>query len=148
MYFLIGECFLTTVYDVVVAYMTIVFQFGGALWSILGVIRLGSALKDKNGPHMQAAIWQILGGVSVIVSAILFRTFNIDFPLIISLLTAASKIVVIIGVLWSIYGVIILGDSVKNMNSPNLEASIWQIIGGILICLAGVLLNNIVKYNI
>lgn len=45
---------------------------GGGLWLVWGVVVLGIAMKDHNGPGMQAGIWQIIGGGMVIAAATLF----------------------------------------------------------------------------
>lgn len=57
--------------------MNMVTQFtivGGAFWAVWGVIVLAGALKDKNGPGLQAGIWQLVGGALIIVAAALFKT--------------------------------------------------------------------------
>jgi len=45
---------------------------GGGLWLLWGVVILAGALKDKNGPALQAGIWQIVGGGMIITAAALF----------------------------------------------------------------------------
>ena len=45
---------------------------GGGLWLLWGVIVLAGGLKDKNGPALQAGIWQIVGGGLIIAAAALF----------------------------------------------------------------------------
>ena len=45
---------------------------GGALWTVWGVVVLAGSLKDKNGPGLQGGIWQIVGGIMILVAAILF----------------------------------------------------------------------------
>lgn len=47
---------------------------GGGLWAVWGAVILGGALKDKNGPAMQAGIWQIMGGGVIIAAAAIFKT--------------------------------------------------------------------------
>lgn len=47
---------------------------GGAFWAIWGVIVLAGGLKDKNGPALQSGIWQIVGGILIIVAAAMFNT--------------------------------------------------------------------------
>lgn len=47
---------------------------GGSMWGLWGFIILAGALKDKNGPAMQSGIWQIVGGVMIIIAAALFKT--------------------------------------------------------------------------
>ena len=46
---------------------------GGGLWLVWGVIVLAGALKDKNGPALQAGIWQIVGGGMIIAAVTLFK---------------------------------------------------------------------------
>ena len=45
---------------------------GGGLWLLWGVIVLAGGLKDKNGPALQAGIWQIVGGGMIIAAAAMF----------------------------------------------------------------------------
>lgn len=45
---------------------------GGGLWLLWGVVILAGALKDKNGPALQAGIWQTVGGGLIIAAAALF----------------------------------------------------------------------------
>ncbi len=47
-------------------------RVGGALWSAWGVIILAGAIKDKTGPALQSAIWQIVGGIMIIMTSYLF----------------------------------------------------------------------------
>lgn len=47
-------------------------RIGGALWSAWGVIILAGAIKDQTGPALQSAIWQIVGGIMIIMSSYLF----------------------------------------------------------------------------
>ena len=37
---------------------------GGGLWAIWGLVQLGMAIKDHNGPGIGGAIWQLIGGAS------------------------------------------------------------------------------------
>ena len=46
---------------------------GGGLWALWGVIVLAGALKDKNGPQLQAGVWQIVGGFLIIGAAQMFN---------------------------------------------------------------------------
>lgn len=46
---------------------------GGALWAIWGVMVLAGGLKDKNGPALQAGIWQIVGGALILIASVLFQ---------------------------------------------------------------------------
>lgn len=45
---------------------------GGALWAVWGVIILAGALKDKTGPALQSAVWQIVGGALIMVASTMF----------------------------------------------------------------------------
>jgi len=45
---------------------------GGGFWLLWGVVILAGALKDKNGPALQAGIWQTVGGGLIIAAAALF----------------------------------------------------------------------------
>lgn len=65
---------LQSVLDLVTKFATV----GGGLWLVWGVIVLAGALKDKNGPGLQAGIWQIVGGGLIIAAAALFG--NITAP--------------------------------------------------------------------
>lgn len=47
---------------------------GGSLWMLWGAIVLAGGLKDKNGPQLQAGIWQIVGGGMIVAAAALFKT--------------------------------------------------------------------------
>lgn len=47
---------------------------GGGIWTVWGVVTLGTALKDHNGPGMQTGIWQIVGGGLIVAAAALFGT--------------------------------------------------------------------------
>jgi hypothetical protein len=35
---------------------------GGGLWAVWGLVTLGMAIKDHNGPGIGNAVWQIVGG--------------------------------------------------------------------------------------
>lgn len=61
---------LTQVLDIVTKFTTI----GGGLWLLWGVIVLAGGLKDKNGPALQAGIWQIAGGGLILAASALFQT--------------------------------------------------------------------------
>ncbi len=56
----------------VIEYLKMFAKLGGGLWLVWGVIILAGALKDKNGPGMQNAVWQIVGGAMIIASVLLF----------------------------------------------------------------------------
>jgi len=61
---------LTQVLDLVKKFVLI----GGGLWLVWGVVILAGGLKDKNGPALQAGIWQIVGGGLIISAAALFSS--------------------------------------------------------------------------
>jgi len=63
--------------DLISTVMGLVSKFalvGGALWAIWGIIILAGALKDKNGPALQAGIWQLVGGALILVAGMLFTS--------------------------------------------------------------------------
>ncbi len=132
-------------YETVINCITFFFEVGGAIWSLLGVIRLAGSLHDKNGPGIQSALWQIVAGFAVILASTLFRVMNFDLELLLQILSYASKLVMFAGALWSLYGVILLAENLRNTDSmaTSLESGIWQIIGGVLVGFAGLLLNHI-----
>lgn len=130
------------VYETLINCITFFFEMGGGLWSLLGVIRLASCLNEKNSPGLQSALWQISGGFSIIIVAVFFRTFNLNLELIIKLISYASKMIIFVGALWTLFGVINLAESLRNPNAPALESSLWQIIGGFCICFAAFILNS------
>ena len=47
---------------------------GGGMWLLWGVVVLGGGLKDKNGPALQAGIWQIVGGGLIMAAAAMFKS--------------------------------------------------------------------------
>ena len=65
---------LTTVLALLTQFVTI----GGGIWAVWGVVVLGTALKDHNGPGMQSGIWQIMGGAMICAAAVLFNTFVVS----------------------------------------------------------------------
>jgi len=132
------------IFETCVNAMMSVIKVGGAIWAVLGVVKLASSLKDKNGPNLQTSIWQIFGGMGVMVISDLFKIMSLSDELISKVLFSASKLGVFGGILFSIWGVILLAESLRNMNSPLLENGIWQIVGGILISYASNLLNKII----
>lgn len=138
------------VFETLINCITFFFEVGGALWSVLGVIRLASCLHEKNAPGLQSALWQISGGFSIIIAAFLFRNLIlIPKPLlkdylkfIINLISFGSKIIIFAGALWTLFGVINLAESLRNPNAPALESSLWQIVGGFCMCFAAFILNS------
>lgn len=47
---------------------------GGGLWLIWGTVILAGALKDKNGPQLQSGIWQVVGGMLILVAGVWFKS--------------------------------------------------------------------------
>ena len=54
-------------------------QAGGGLWAIWGLVQLGMSIKDHNGPGIQGAIWQIIGGGIVIAAGVAISSMSLDF---------------------------------------------------------------------
>lgn len=46
----------------------------GGAYAVWGAIGLAGALKDHNGPALQAGIWGIVGGAIIIVAGTYFTT--------------------------------------------------------------------------
>ena len=120
-------------YETCINFITFFFEVGGGLWSLLGVIRLAGAIKDKNSPGLQGGIWQIFAGFAVIIAALLFRVSSFDFDFLIKILRYAGEIAKCAGLFWALYGIFLLAENFRNPNAPGLEAGIWQIVGGLLI---------------
>ena len=47
---------------------------GGTIWVVIGLIIVGTGLKDKTGPQIQSGIWQIVGGGLIISASALLST--------------------------------------------------------------------------
>lgn len=62
----------TTFLETVLEYIQTFTILGGGLLCLWGVIALGTAIKDHNGPGIQQAIWQIVGGALIIAAGVLF----------------------------------------------------------------------------
>lgn len=62
--------FLSTVLD----YIRTFAIMGGGLLCLWGVITLGTNIKDHNGPGIQQAIWQVVGGALIIAAGVLFSS--------------------------------------------------------------------------
>lgn len=60
--------FLTSVLGYIKAFAIV----GGGLLCLWGLITLGTNIKDHNGPGIQQAIWQVVGGALIIAAGILF----------------------------------------------------------------------------
>ena len=54
-------------------------QAGGGLWAIWGLVQLGMSIKDHNGPGIQGAIWQIIGGGIVIAAGTAISVMDLTF---------------------------------------------------------------------
>ncbi len=65
-----GSTAFNSIIELLVNFVTV----GGALWLVWGVIILGTALKDKNGPALQSGVWQIVGGGLIVAAAAFFST--------------------------------------------------------------------------
>lgn len=49
---------------------------GGGIYTIWGVVMLGTSLKDHNGPGIQNGIWQIVGGLLILAAVVLFSNLS------------------------------------------------------------------------
>jgi len=121
------------IYSIVINFLSVMISLGGAIWLLLGLIRLAGALKDSNNPELQHAVWQIVGGFAIMIAVFYFKTTDISLLLLAKLLLIAKKIIIFGGALWFLYGLIILAGALKNDNHPALESSIWQMVGGMII---------------
>lgn len=116
-------------------------NIGGSIWMVWGTIVLASSLKDKNGPGLQSGIWQIVGGLMIMVATVLFRNISTNALLLDEVLSIGGKFAMFGGALWAIWGVIILAGALKEKTGPALQSAIWQIVGGILIMAASTLFS-------
>lgn len=135
------------VYESCINVIAFVFTLAGSFWSILGLIRFATSLSQKSGPNLQASIWQIAGGFAVVLAAFLFRTCNFDYDLVIKIFYYAHKLIIFAGSFWSVCGLIVLAEGLKNSYAPNMESGIWQIIGGIIICCLAFLLKDLLSFS-
>ena len=53
------------------------------------------------------------------------------------------QFILLSGTIWVILGVITLGGSLKDKNSPNLQSGLWQIVGGSMVLAAAKLFNEV-----
>ncbi len=53
--------------------MTQITILGGAMWTVWGAVALGLAMKDNNGPNLQHAVWQIVGGALILIAGFMFN---------------------------------------------------------------------------
>lgn len=54
---------------------------GGGLWAVWGLVSLGMAIKDHNGPGIGNAVWQIVGGAINLLRSISNVVFYHSFPI-------------------------------------------------------------------
>lgn len=52
---------------------------GGGLWAVWGLVQLGISIKDNNGPGIQGAIWQIIGGGIIIAAGKAISSLDLSF---------------------------------------------------------------------
>lgn len=52
---------------------------GGGLWAVWGLVQLGISIKDHNGPGIQGAIWQIIGGGIIIAAGAAVASLDLTF---------------------------------------------------------------------
>lgn len=62
----------TTFLATVLSYVQTFTIIGGGLLCLWGLVALGTAIKDHNGPGIQQAIWQVVGGALIIAAGVLF----------------------------------------------------------------------------
>lgn len=60
--------FLATILEYIQTFVII----GGGLLCLWGLIALGTAIKDHNGPAIQQQIWAVVGGALIIAAGVLF----------------------------------------------------------------------------
>ncbi|MDR1150365.1 MAG: hypothetical protein LBJ93_01910 [Clostridiales bacterium] len=137
-------------YGLVFYFVTLMIQIGGGLWLVLGTIRLASSFKERSGSGIQSSIWQMAGGIAVILvmqlfGSVLNRSFLETLYLVHEILLLACKYIQLGGAFWAIFGVLAVANAFKNFNSPELESGIWQIVGGTLVVSSGILLRLIIK---
>lgn len=135
------------VYESCVNLIAFVLTLAGSFWSILGLIRFATSLSQKSGPNLQASIWQIAGGFAIILAAFLFRTCNFDYGLVVKIFYYAHKLVIFAGSFWSVCGLIVLAEGLKNSYAPNMESGIWQIVSGIAMCCLAFLLKDLLSLS-
>ncbi len=120
-------------------------MIGGSIWMVWGTIVLASSLKDKNGPGLQSGIWQIVGGLMIMTATYLFKNISKDSLLLNEVLDMGARFAMFGGMLWTIWGVIVLAGALKEKTGPALQSAIWQIVGGILIMVASTLFSIVAR---
>ena len=81
------------------------------------------------------------------MAAFLFRTYNFDYELVVKIFYYAHKLIILAGFFWSVCGLIVLAEGLKNSYAPNMESGIWQIAGGIIICCLAFLLKDLLSFS-
>lgn len=51
---------------------------GGGLWAVWGLVQLGMSIKDHNGPGIQGAIWQLIGGGIIIAAGAAISSLDLS----------------------------------------------------------------------
>lgn len=51
---------------------------GGGLWAVWGLVTLGMAIKDHNGPGIGNAVWQIVGGAIIIAAGVAIGALDLS----------------------------------------------------------------------
>ncbi len=52
---------------------------GGGLWAVWGLVQLGMTIKEHNGPGIQGAIWQIIGGGIIVAAGAAINGLDLSF---------------------------------------------------------------------
>ena len=58
--------------DAALSLMKSACTLGGGFLAIWGIIQIATNLKDHNGPAITGGVWQLLGGVMIVVAGQLF----------------------------------------------------------------------------
>lgn len=56
-------------------------QAGGGLWAVWGLVQMGMAIKDHNGPGIGGAVWQIVGGALILAAGSIISGLKLDMTL-------------------------------------------------------------------
>lgn len=54
---------------------------GGGLWAVWGLVTLGMAIKDHNGPGIGNAVWQIVGGAIIIAAGVAINALDLSMSI-------------------------------------------------------------------
>lgn len=54
---------------------------GGGLWAVWGLVQMGMAIKDHNGPGIGGAVWQIVGGALILAAGTIIAGLDLDMSL-------------------------------------------------------------------